>query len=60
MLFMSSNESGIGGGWYVLAAAVEPYIAGVQVASHQCHVDSDANSTTHVHLASLTHIIMFE
>ena len=42
MLFMSSNESGIGGGWYVLAAAVEPYIAGVQVASHQCHVNSDA------------------
>ena len=26
MLFMSSNESGIGGGWYILAAVVEPYM----------------------------------
>ena len=38
MLFTSSNESGIGGGWYVLAAAVEPYI----ITDVQCHVDSDS------------------
>lgn len=39
MLFMSSKESGTGGGWYVLAAAVETYITDVQ-----CHVDNDTDS----------------
>ena len=38
MLFTSWNESGIGGGWYVLAAAVEPYIS----TDVQRHVDSDS------------------